>query len=211
MGIPALGSGRVFPIEEAALRETAFTIPPHWPRIAGLDFGWDHPTAAVWLAWDRDADIVHVTDAYRVREETPLVHAAALNARGKWIPVAWPQDGLQHDKGSGAPLAEQYRGHGVNMLFQHAQFPDGSTGFEAGLAEMLDRMKTGRLKVAAHLTEWWQEFRLYHRKAGRVVKEQDDLLGATRYALMMLRFAKTEPRPGKGFSRRIVYPDLGVA
>ncbi len=97
------------------------------------------------------------------------------------------------------------------MLFQHAQFPDGSTGFEAGLAEMLDRMKTGRLKVAAHLTEWWQEFRLYHRKAGLVVKEQDDLLSATRYALMMLRFAKTEPRPGKGFNRRIVYPDLGVA
>ncbi len=90
MGIPSLGSGRVFPIEEAALREPAFAIPPHWPRIAGLDFGWDHPTAAVWLAWDRDADIVHVTDAYRVREETPLVHAAAVNARGKWIPVAWP-------------------------------------------------------------------------------------------------------------------------
>jgi phage terminase large subunit-like protein len=211
MGIPSLGSGRVFPIEEQALREPAFAIPPHWPRIAGLDFGWDHPTAAVWLAWDRDADIVHVTDAYRVREETPLVHAAALNARGKWIPVAWPADGLQHDKGSGAPLAEQYRGHGVSMLHQHAQFPDGSTGFEAGLAEMLDRMKTGRLKVAAHLTEWWQEFRLYHRKDGRVVKEQDDLLSATRYALMMLRFARTEPKPGKGFGRRIVYPDLGVA
>ena len=206
-----IDSGRVFPVEEAALREPAFAIPPHWPRIAGLDFGWDHPTAAVWLAWDRDADIVHVTDAYRLREETPLVHAAALRERGSWIPVAWPADGLQHDKGSGAPLAEQYRGHGVNMLHQHAQFPDGSTGFEAGLAEMLDRMKTGRLKVAAHLAEWWQEFRLYHRRDGRVVKEQDDLLSATRYALMMLRFAKTEPRPGTGFSRRIVYPDLGVA
>jgi hypothetical protein len=44
-----------------------------------------------------------------------------------------------------------------------------------------------------------------------VVKEQDDLLSATRYALMMLRFAKTEPKPGKGFNRRIEYPDLGVA
>ena len=53
---------------------------------AALDFGWDHPTAAVRLAWDRDADIVYVTDAYRVREETPLMHAAALNAVGRLDP-----------------------------------------------------------------------------------------------------------------------------
>jgi hypothetical protein len=34
-------------------------------------------------------------------------------------------------------------------------------------------------------------FRLYHRKDGRVVKERDDLMSATRYAIMMLRDAKT--------------------
>ncbi len=209
MGIPSLGAGRVFPVEEAGLREPAFRIPPHWARIAGLDFGWDHPTASVWLAWDREADAVHVYDCYRLREETPVVHAAALRARGDWIPVAWPQDGLQHDKGSGTALAEQYRRQGVPMLPMHAQFADGSTGLEAGLADMLDRMKTGRLKVAEHLAEWWQEFRLYHRRDGRVVKEQDDLLSATRYALMMLRFAKAEPAPGKGFNRKIVYPETG--
>lgn len=211
LGVPSLGSGRVFPVEEAMVAETATALPGHWARIAGLDFGWDHPTAAVWLAWDRDADVVHVYDGYRVSRETPVVHAAALRARGKWIPVAWPHDGLQHDKGSGAPLAEQYRREGANMLPFHAQFADGTHGVEAGLADMLDRMKTGRLKVAAHLADWWQEFRLYHRRDGRVVKEQDDLLSATRYALMMLRFAAAEPRPGHGFNRRIVYPDYGVA
>jgi hypothetical protein len=31
------------------------------------------------------------------------------------------------------------------------------------------------------------EFRLYHRKDGKVVKEYDDLLCASRYALMMKR------------------------
>jgi hypothetical protein len=58
---------------------------------------------------------------------------------------------------------------------------------------MLDRMQTGRLKVFSHLNDWYEEFRLYHRKDGKVVKEHDDLLSATRYALMMLRFAQTEP------------------
>ena len=58
---------------------------------------------------------------------------------------------------------------------------------------MLDRMKTGRLKVAAHLSDWWEEFRMYHRQDGKVVKERDDLLSATRYALMALRYAELKP------------------
>jgi hypothetical protein len=42
-----------------------------------------------------------------------------------------------------------------------------------------------------HLNEWFEEFRLYHRKDGRVHKEGDDLMSATRYAVMMLRYAET--------------------
>ena len=57
--------------------------------------------------------------------------------------------------------------------------------------DMLTRMQTGRFKVFKHLHDWWEEFRLYHRKDGKVVKENDDLMAATRYALMMLRFART--------------------
>jgi hypothetical protein len=54
-------------------------------------------------------------------------------------------------------------------------------------------MKTGRLKVASHLNDWFEEFRMYHRKDGKVVKERDDLMAATRYGIMMLRYAETEP------------------
>ena len=56
---------------------------------------------------------------------------------------------------------------------------------------MLDRMKTGRLKVFAHLADWFEEFRLYHRKDGLIVKERDDLISATRVGLMMLRQASS--------------------
>ena len=194
-GIPTLGSGRVFPVTEESIREPQPKIERHWARIAGLDIGWDHPTAAVWIAWDKDSDTVHIYDAYRAKEQTPVVHAAALNARGKWIPVAWPHDGLQHDKGSGVTIAQQYRNNGANLLMDKATFPDGSNGVEAGIMDMLDRMKTGRFKVAAHLNEWWEEFRLYHRKDGQIVKEGDDLMSATRYALMMLRCATVDNGP----------------
>ncbi len=35
---------------------------------------------------------------------------------------------------------------------------------------------------------------MYHRKDGKVVKERDDLMAATRYGMMMIRYAETEPR-----------------
>jgi len=199
-GIPIMGSGRVFPIDEEHLKEVPIQIPEHWPRICGMDIGWDHPTAAVWLAWDRDTDTVHVYDAYRVREQTPIVHGAAIKARGPWIPVAWPHDGLQHDAGSGAVIAKQYREQGVNMLRLKSTHPPdkgkkegtGGYGVEAGVMDMLTRMQTGRFRVANHLNDWFEEFRMYYRQDGLIAKKDDDLMSATRMACMMLRHATTK-------------------
>jgi phage terminase large subunit-like protein len=193
-GVPIMGSGRVFPIAEETLKVDAFPIPPHWPRIGGMDFGWDHPFAAVEMAWNRDAKTVYVTKAYRQREATPIIHAAALKPWALWLPWSWPHDGLQHDKGSGDQLAKLYRDQGLKLTDERAQFADDrGHGVEAGILEMLDMMQTGRFKVFAHLQEWFEEFRLYHREEGEIVKERDDLMSATRYALMMLRFAKVAP------------------
>jgi len=76
---------------------------------------------------------------------------------------------------------------------------------EAGLILMLDRMRTGKLKVFKEHNDWWEEFRLYHRRDGRVVKEGDDLLCATRYALMALRHATTRSFADK-WRAKIDYP-----
>ena len=79
--------------------------------------------------------------------------------------------------------------------------------------DMLDRMHTGRFKVFGHLLDWFEEFRLYHRKDGKVVKEGDDLLAATRYAVMSLRFARTESA-WRNFHRKFddaTFPRLSIA
>ena len=107
-------------------------------------------------------------------------------------------NGFQHDKGSGLGLKTQYEAQDLNMLAAHATHAEGGNGVEAGLMEMLDRMHTGRLKVFSNLANWFEEFRLYHRKEGKIVKERDDLMSATRYAIMMLRFAETEPNTDGG-------------
>ena len=56
--------------------------------------------------------------------------------------------------------------------------------------EMLTRMRDGRFKVASHLSDWWDEFRGYHRDKGMIVKINDDLMSATRIAVMDRRHAR---------------------
>jgi hypothetical protein len=82
---------------------------------------------------------------------------------------------------------------GLNMLPEHGTFEDGGYSLEAGLAELVDRFETGRLKVAAHLTELFDEYRDLHRENGLVVKVRDDLLSALRIAVMARWFAKVLP------------------
>jgi phage terminase large subunit-like protein len=198
-GTPTLGSGAIFPVDENLIKEGVFNLPRHWPRIAGIDFGWDHPTAGAWIAWDRDTDTVHVYDVYRVSEASPIIHAATFKSKGAWIPVSWPHDG-NNDTAAGENLATQYHKLGLNMLRNKATHPaakgneegSGGNSVEAGLMDMLDRMQTGRFKVARHLEMFFDEFRLYHRKDGKVVKEHDDVISAVRYAIMMIRFAKIQ-------------------
>lgn len=187
-GIPILGSGRIFPVAQEKIEIESIPIPDHWYHLGGLDFGWDHPQAGVKIIWDKDQDVIYIVNEYKERETTPDEAAVALKHWGA-IPFAWPHDGYQHDKGSGKQLSDQYKSAGLNMLDDHSTHEAGGNGVEAGLMEMLDRMRTGRLKVFSTCIEWFQEFLMYHRKDGKVVKLQDDLMSATRYAIMMKRHA----------------------
>jgi hypothetical protein len=187
-GIPTLGSGLIFPVAEEDIVVAPFALPKHWPQIGGMDFGYDHPFAAVKLAHDRDNDIIYVTAEYRKSQATPVIHAAALKPWGAWLPWAWPHDGLRKDKdASGKEYSALYEEQGLAMLREKATFEDGGNGVEAGLIEMLDRMQTGRWKVFSTCRAWLEERRLYHRKNGVVVKERDDALSASRYAFVTLQ------------------------
>jgi len=188
-GIPILGSGRIFPVAQEKIEIEPIKIPDHWVHLGGIDFGWDHPQAAVHMVWDRDNDVIYVTNEYKARETTPDEAGQALRHWGTELQFAWPHDGYQHDKGSGKQLSDQYKKAGLKMLSEHATHPEGGNGVEAGLMDMLDRMRTGRFKVFSTCIEWFGEFLLYHRKDGKVVKLMDDLMASTRYALMMMRHA----------------------
>ena len=197
-GVPVLGSGLIFPIEQSLITCEPFNIPSHWPRLGGLDFGYDHPFAAVEAAYDKQNDVVYFIKAFRISRRTPMDHVAVLRHWGD-LQFSWPHDGLQHDKGSGETLADQYRKEGLRLTHKRAQFVDGSYGVEAGLFEMLMRMQSGRLKIFVNLKEIFDEIQLYHRDEGKVNKIMDDLISAMRYTIMMLRYARVSERtPWRG-------------
>lgn len=189
-GIPSQGSGVVFPISEDAYKIEPFPIPRHWPQLAAIDLGgYDHPFAGARIAIDRDADCIYVTHVYCVKGQPLHAHAAALRSWGKGLPFAWPHDAMQHDRTSGQRFSDLLREHGLEMLPERVTFPDGGNGLEAGVAEMLDRKMTGRLKVFSTCEQYFKEARDFHRRDGRINPIDDDCIAAVRYSVMGERFA----------------------
>jgi Terminase RNaseH-like domain/TAT (twin-arginine translocation) pathway signal sequence len=189
-GIPQLGAGAIYtiPVADITIPDLK-VIPAHWKRAYGFDVGWNW-TAAVWAAWDETQDIVYLYNGYKRGQAEPVVHAAAMKARGAWIPgVIDPaaQGRLQDD---GAQMIELYRKQGLNI-------EPADHAVETGIFEVWNRLTTGRLKVFASMAEWFAEYSLYRRnERGQIVKENDHLMDATRYLLMSgLVRAITEPAP----------------
>jgi len=213
-GRPSIGSGLVFPVPEEKILIDPFTIEAHWPRIAAIDFGFDHPTAVVWTAWDREEDMYYIYDCYRQAKAPPSVHAASIQNRPNFVPLAWPHDGNRRDSMGNPGLAEQYRNLGCNMLPFHFENPPalgekkGGNSIEVGIMDMLQKMENGQFKVFSTLKEWFEEFRMYHRKDGKIIPLRDDLMSATRYAIMSMRFGISGEDPQ--WTKDIEYRDYGI-
>ena len=206
-GVPMQGSGAVF--EDVDLNDLVEPLRVQgneiihsmlgpldvkvWTLLWGIDFGINHPFAAVLLGWDRDRDCIYILAEVKIKGCVPAIHASRMKAIAANVPVAWPHDGTQRDKGSGEQLASIYKREGLRMLPSHATHPTGGYGTEAGIMEMLTRMRSDRLKVAAGCIEWRDEFMGYHRKDGLIVKTNDDLLSATRVGVMQIRSSKPVP------------------
>ena len=213
-GRPSIGSGLVFPLGEEQVITDPVHIEEHWPRIAAIDFGWDHPTAVVWCAIDRDEDIFYIYDCYRASKASPSVHSENIKTRPHFIPIAYPHDGNRRDSMGNPGLADQYRNLGCNFLLEHFSNPPslgvnkGSNSIEEGLMAMLQAIEGDKFKVFSTLSDWFEEFRMYHRKFNKVVPIRDDLMSATRYAFQSQRFAVSGKDPA--WTQDVNYGDYGI-
>jgi phage terminase large subunit-like protein len=188
-GEPQLGSGAIYTMDDEELVIRPVPIPDYWPRAFGMDFGWTHPTAAVWAALDRESDTVYLYSEHRRSQAEPSIHAAAIKARGDWIP------GISETQGTnmqdGVKMFDLYKKtHGLK-LHKARKGPDT---LESGIMAVQERLARGGLKVFDTLPLWRAEYRAYHRKEnGQVDKTNDDLMDATRYLLDGIhKYAKTQ-------------------
>jgi len=72
-GVPTMGTGLIFQTPDDQIECDPFDIPAHWPRICGIDPGWDHPFAAVWWAFDRESNIAYLYDCYREKKGSHIL------------------------------------------------------------------------------------------------------------------------------------------
>lgn len=176
-GIPQLGSGAIYPVPESDIIVEPFEIPRHWPRAYGLDVGWNR-TAAIWGATDRDTRTTYLYSEHYRGQAEPSVHADGIKSRGIWIPGAIDPAARGRGQNDGAVLLQSYIDLGLDLAM-------ANNAVESGIYEVWQDLSAGRIKVFKTLQNWLAEFRIYRRdEKGRIVKEKDHAMDATRYLRM---------------------------
>jgi phage terminase large subunit-like protein len=176
-GVPTVGSGLIYPVDMKIAVMDDIRLPNHYKKLYGFDVGWNN-TAAVWGALDMDNDIIYIYSEYKLGQEKPPVHAAAIKARGNWMKGTIDPAARGRSQIDGEKLFLMYRAEGLKI------FP-ANNAREAGIFEVWNRLTTGRLRIFKSCSMLLREFSLYHRdEKGQIVKTNDHLLDALRYLCM---------------------------
>ena len=187
-GIPALGVGAIYPVPLSDIEIEPFEIPAWWPRAYALDVGWN-VTAALWGAWDLATDTIYAYAEHYRKEAEPVVHAAAIKARGAWIKGVVDPASRGRSQSDGRQLYATYREHGLHLK-------PADNAVDAGIHDVWTRLSTGRLKAFTTLKRWRSEYALYHRdEKGRIVKANDHLQDCCRYLVRSGRSVATVQAP----------------
>ena len=203
-GEPSMGSGNIYPIPLSDILIKPFEIPPYYERICGFDVGWNN-TAAVWVARNPDTGVCYMYDEYLRGGEEPAIHASAVKSRGTWIPVMIDPASRGRSQVDGRKLMDMYRSE--DLLLYPA-----NNEVESGILNVWNHLSTGKLKIFETLPKFQREYTLYRRDLnGKVIKENDHLLDALRYAMNALiraiskQQATSISKGMKGFTSSIKY------
>lgn len=188
-GIPSIGAGAVYPYAEDDITCEPFKIPEWWPRAYGLDVGWNK-TAALWIAIDPDSGNVYAYSEYYKGQEIPAIHTIAIKARGAWIPGAIDPGSTGTSGTDGKAIYDLYEADGEGLILELAD-----NAVDAGIYEVRSLMESGQFKIFTTLKETICELRVYGRdENGKVIKKNDHLMDAMRYAIRTARkSARTPP------------------
>ena len=153
-------------------------IDPSLKRIAGMHVCEDGSIALVWIAYDKDGDHCQLYDSCVMKREVPAVIAESINARGRWIPVAW----------NNKEMADQLLERGCKMIPEESDETDAIA--EVTTRDIWERMRTKRFHVDKRLKDWAEEVQSATRDKNRIPRDSYPLVAATRYAIRRLSYAR---------------------
>lgn len=188
-GIAAMGSGKVFPVEEEFFIIKRREIPDYFKRAYGLDFASSvGQTAAIWVAEDPSTRIKYVYTEYKRTGVHDSMHVSAIHAKGKWIPgICDPHSGRRD---GGELRADYYKSLGLDLI-------NGESNPVAGIAMILNDLQNGQLKIMEDCEMIINEIRTYRwdeRHPGKVADKQDDhLLDSLRYLYSKFDYVSKTP------------------
>jgi phage terminase large subunit len=183
---PAIPLTHVFPISAPSFAVQPFKVPPFWRRGVAVKLEGEQ-TIALWAAFDQESDIIYITTEHVGERAEASVNAQAIAGRGKWIPGTIDtdetklQDRLQSAAG--------YEALGLRLhLSDRAE--------EAGIADMLDRLSSGRLKVFSTCPQFFAAYRS-HRRDDKGEAEPNGLMECARSLCRRSSIARmvSKPRP----------------
>jgi phage terminase large subunit-like protein len=144
-------------VPESQIVCAPFQIPTGWPKAFAMDAD-ETRTFAVFAARDRTTDTIYVYTEHCRDNAEPSIHAAAIKARGAWIPGTIIQAARGRTEEDGENLIEMYRALGVS-LWPAEKAPRSA-------AQLLyDRLSTGRLKVFTTCQQLLSSYRNYQSDA----------------------------------------------
>lgn len=190
-GLPGIGSGTIFttPLEEVIVKD--FPIPDFWKHINGMDVGWNI-TGAIHVVQNPDTGICYAVAEHKRGQAEPVVHAKAIKNWGDWIPIEIDPASKSRNQSDGKQLFNLYRKEGLRLI-------EADNAVETGLLALFQMFSTGELKIFQSCIELQKEYVTYSRNEdGKIIKKNDHLMDALRYAIMGLNHARVKPLGRKG-------------
>ncbi|MCL6611188.1 MAG: terminase family protein [Peptococcaceae bacterium] len=165
-----------------------FEIPADWRRVIGVDFGYNNPTAAVWLAVSPDG-VVYAYREYYQRNKLPEESGKEIKhlSKNERIELA------ACDPSEPAGI-EQYRRLGIPARA-------GDNAVKEGIEAVITLIKSNRFFVFRGLVNLLDEIENYRwaekheQLKDEPVKEYDHAVDALRYAVMAVRPKARKPVP----------------
>jgi predicted phage terminase large subunit-like protein len=164
----------IYPVAESELAIESIEIGWDWPRVYAMDVRLTE-LGALWAARNPQTKVWYVYSEYYQSHGEAAAHAQGIRSRGKWIPGLIDATANGRSESDGINLMCLYQELGLDLDLA----PDSE---QSGVCEVLQAIRSGRLKVVRSLENFFREYRLYQRDdEGRIIKRNDLLMNCLRH------------------------------